>query len=451
MKRHSYADLIAWKSSPRRKPLLLLGARQVGKTYLVREFGANEFRRIHLFNFEAEADLVKSFERDLDPVRILKELSFRVGASIDPQTDLVFFDEIQSCPAALTSLKHFHERLPVLAVCAAGSLLGTHLTPASFPVGNVDILRMYPLSFAEFVEARAEPHVIKVHRAALGGEAPPSAAHQTLWDFWREYLVTGGLPEVVAKYIANHPGTPESFAEARMMQGRLITAYLADIAKHSGKVNAMHIERVWRAVPTQLAAVQDQSTQRFGFKDVVPGIHSYGRLVSAIDWLSKAGLVLRLPICHHAETPIAAFTKENQFRLYMFDVGLLGAMLSLPPVALMGYGFGTYKGFLAENFVAQELVASRQNASLFGWTEGSAEIEFLLQGSSGAVPVEVKSGQRVRAQSLRSYISKYKPATSIIISGRESALVKDSATGCLQVSVPLYLVPTTWNFINCST
>jgi predicted AAA+ superfamily ATPase len=321
------------------------------------------------------------------------------------------------------------------------------LATASFPVGNVDFLRLYPLSFAEFVEARASAHVSHAHRAAIVGDPLPTTAHHTLWDLWREYLVTGGMPEVIAAYIAKQPGSFDSLSTARAIQEKLITAYLADIAKHAGKVNAMHIERVWRSVPTQLASVVDQSTKRYAFKDVVPGIHTYGRLVGAIDWLTKAGLIIRVPICNHAELPISAFTKENHFKLYMFDIGLLGCMLSLPPATLLAYEFGTYKGYIAENLVAQELTASRQNASLLGWSEGTAEIEFLLQGPTSAVPVEVKSAGRIRAQSLRAFLTKYRPRTSVVISGRVQATKTDQTTGCLQANVPLYLVPATWNFI----
>lgn len=444
MIRCALLELQNWKRSQYRKPLIILGARQVGKTYLTKEFGAKEFRSTHAFNFELEPDLKPIFDRNLDPKRILEELSFHRGKTIDPHFDLVFFDEIQATPKALTSLKHFHEQIPELALCAAGSLLGLHLAESSFPVGNVDWLKLYPMSFQEFLQARAPEHIHKAYFHANQGSILPMTAHQQLWDLWREYLITGGLPEVVARYIANKPGSIEAFVEVRETQQKIMNAYLADVAKHSGKVNALHIERTWRAVPRQMVTVQDISINRFKFKDVIPGVHNYSRLAGPIDWLTKAGLIIQVPVCEHAETPLSAFTKQNHFKLLMFDIGILGAMLELPPAALIGYDFGTYKGYIAENFVAQELTAAQPNRSLFGWSEGKAEIEFIVQGDKAAIPIEVKSSTRIRAQSLRTFIEKYKPETSIIVSGRPFAESLHPNGHTINVNLPLYLAGRAW-------
>ena len=446
MLRHARSDLTNWKVSKNRKPLIILGARQVGKTYLVQEFGKTAFSVTHVFNFEQEPRAAAVFDRDLVPQRIVAELSLLTGRPINPDTDLLFFDEIQAAPKALTSLKHFCEQMPRLAICAAGSLLGLSLAQSSFPVGYVDWLHLHPLSFHEFVLARGNALVCRAFAEAEHGQDISSTAHQMFWDLWREYLLTGGLPEVVSRYIANSPGSLEAVADVRVTQQKLINAYLADVAKHSGKVNALHIERTWASVPQQLAVAQDLSVSRFKFKDVVPGIHNYGRLAGPIDWLAKAGLILQVPICEHAETPIAAFTKPNHFRIYLFDVGILGAMLDLPARALLSYDFGTYKGYVAENFVAQALKASGPLRPLFGWTEAKSEIEFLLQGSTTSIPVEVKSAHRVRAQSLRVFNEKYRPKFSLILSGRppsESANANDVTTN---VQLPLYLAHRAWKY-----
>jgi len=445
MLRSAQSDLAAWKHSKNRKPLIILGARQVGKTYLVQEFGTSSFRRIHSFNFEREPRAAEVFERDLVPQRILTELSLLSGKPIQEESDLLFFDEIQAAPKALSSLKHFCNEMPKLAVCAAGSLLGLHLAESSFPVGYVDWLHLHPLSFYEFVVARAsEPVRIAYDTAVQGGEVS-STAHQIFWDLWREYLVTGGLPEVVSRYLSK-PCSMEAFADARATQQKLINAYLADVAKHSGKINAFHIERTWTSVPQQIASVQDMSVSRFRFKDVVPGVHNFGRLAGPIDWLAKAGLIIQIPVCERAEIPLAAFTKSNHFKIYMFDIGMLGAMLDLSPNALMSYNFGMYKGYVAENFVAQALRSSRPQRPLFSWSEGKSEIEFLLQGSETATPVEVKSSHRVRAQSLRVFNEKYKPKYSVILSGRSFAESRNANGATTNVQLPLYLADRAWAY-----
>ena len=439
MLREATSELLQWMSSKHRKPLIILGARQVGKTYLIKDFGAAHFPAVHVVNFELETEAAEIFERNLSPERILKELALFLGREINVQTDLLFFDEIQAAPRALTSLKHFHEKYPELALCAAGSLLGLHLAHSSFPVGFIDWLHLYPMSFQEFINARASSQVQKEFQSALSGNEISTVAHQIFWDLWREYLVCGGLPEVVVRYISNKPGSIESFTESRAIQRKLINDYLADVAKHAGKVNAMHIERTWKSVPSQIASAQDLSVSRFKFKDVVPGIHNFGRLAGSIDWLSKAGLIIQIPVCGKSETPISAYTKPNYFKLYMFDIGLLGAMLELPPAALMKYDFGTYKGYIAENFVAQTLKATLKETSIFGWSEGKSEIEFLLQGHKGPIPVEVKSSSRIRAQSLKTFIDKYNPGTSIVISGRPIAKSTHANGVTHNVNLPLYL------------
>lgn len=445
MKRHAIKQLQDWQRSSERKPLIVLGARQVGKTFLIMEFGKYCFEQVHAINFELNPEISRVFEQNLDPKRLIKELSFVLGHSIDVQKDLLFLDEIQVSPAALTSLKHFREQLPQLAVCCAGSRLGLHLNDGSFPVGSVDFLKLYPMSFAEYLEARAPAQVVCAYTEALSSGDLPIMAHDPLLNFYREYLIVGGLPEVVSHFIKRSGSLFEACQDARKRQAILITSYLSDIAKHCGRTNAMHIERVWQSVAIQLAAAHDLSTNRFKFKDVVPGIHNYGRLASAIDWLTKAGLVVRVPICERAELPLKAYTKENTFKLFMMDVGLLGAFLSLPPEAILRYDYGTFKGYFSENFVAQELLQSNPNEPFYSWSEGKSEVEFLLQNADGGIPVEVKSGQRVRAQSLRVFNEKYKPQTSIVVSAKP--LMERRLSDRREVNLPLYLAAKAWGYV----
>lgn len=257
--------------------------RQIGKTYLLKEWGKKQFQAVHTLNFETTEAAAKIFEGDLKPNRILKEISFLLGTRIDINKDLLFLDEIQACPRALTSLKYFNEDLPALAVVAAGSLLGVYLGPVSFPVGKVDILPMYPMSFEEFLTALGEDLLIELLRNWKFPEPIPQSAHQRLWERLTWYMVVGGLPEVVQTFCEHQDDLYVACTKARERQKQLLLAYYADFAKHAGQENAMHIERVWRAVPSQLALSQSSSAKRFQFTGVVAGIDRYQKLSGAID------------------------------------------------------------------------------------------------------------------------------------------------------------------------
>lgn len=447
--REASKHLKLWNNVENRQPLLVTGARQVGKTSLIRYFGETEYARFHEFNFEESRSLHKIFEGDLNPQTIIRELSLFSDQAIDPEKDLIFFDEIQTCPSALNSLKYFAERLPRTAVIAAGSLLGLHLSGESFPVGKVDRLSVYPLNFSEFVNATMSESVKASWQRALVSCEVSSTLHDRLWSCFLDYLIVGGLPGVVMDFISalrSPTHLKEAYDAARRRQFLISKDYVADIAKHAGKANARHIESVWNQIPLQLSRVLDQSTSRFQFKNVVPGINSYRDLSGPIDWLTQAGLALRIPLCHHAELPLSAFTTENMFKLYVFDTGLLGCLLDLRPYTVRDFGFKTYKGFFVENFVAQELVASSNASQIYCWSEAKAEIEFLIQGIKGPLPIEVKSGTRVRSKSVASFLERYHPSTSVILSGRgPSAEIKNSKGGPTEmINWPLYFAGMLW-------
>lgn len=420
MKRDFSSDLLAWKNSAGRKPLVVRGARQVGKTYSLKEFARSQFRAFHYLNFEEDPRLADIFEGSLEPGRVLDEMRFRLNRNIDAGRDLIILDEVQRCGRALTSLKYFCEEMPEAAICAAGSLLGVTLSADSFPVGKVTFLDLHPMSFVEFLEGIGEELAASLHRGHDPRMPYPRSGHERLWELWKQYLVVGGLPAAVVAFAHDRTNLFEATRRARDVQRDLVRAYLADIAKHGGKVNALHIERVWQSVPAQLARAHDGSAPKFKFRDVVPGIRGYARLAGPIDWLQAAGLVLRTSMIEAPSIPLSGFAYENRFKLYLFDIGMLGALADIPPAILLRYGFGSYQGWVAENAVAQALhTAGVRN--LYCWTGRTSEVEFVVQAGAGVVPIEVKSGATTRSKSLGVYEQKYSPPLAVVLSARNSS------------------------------
>lgn len=433
MKRSIYKELVAWKESKDRVPLILRGARQVGKSYILREFGKNEFARCHHFDFEKnKKELVPLFRENLSPDRLVTNLSLFAGVQIETGKDLVIFDEIQNCPEALTSLKYFSEDLPGMFVCAAGSLLGVSLSGSSFPVGKVCYLDLYPLNFEEFLMNMGDDIVFREFQDSLSTRQVSSLLHSRLWDCLKEYYVVGGMPRIVSNYFSLRDRKAEGMHRARKLQAELLDTYRGDFSKHSGKTNALHIGSVFENIPIQLASHMDESAQRYRFRDVIPGKRGYALLAGPIDWLLGAGLVYKVPICEKAQLPLKSFTKANIFKLYIFDVGLLGCMLGLDPHTIMAQDYGLVKGFFAENFVASELTASGEK-NLYSWSERESEMEFVLDIDGKIIPVEVKSGIRTKAQSLRQYLIKYKPELAVMVSGQPLNFDKRPVLRC-----PLY-------------
>jgi len=415
MERDIIKQLIHWKNKKARKPLIMKGARQVGKTFILKKFGEQEFEKSHTFNFEKDPKLAEIFEEDLDPIRIVRDLSLRQQKKIDIAKDLVVFDEIQYCPKALTSLKYFQEDLPDCYVCAAGSLLGIYLAPVSFPVGKVEHLSMYPMTFIEFLRALNDELSVELLENITPTCHISALAHDHLWKRLKTYFITGGLPEVVEIYRSQQKDEFNAFHNVRNKQEDLIKDYFADIAKHSGKVNAMHINRIWQSIPDQLGMTHDGSAPKFKFKDVILGIDRFSKFAGPIDWLEAAGLIIKVRIAHLSQLPLKSFVKENTFKLFMFDIGILGAMMKLTPAVILEYDYGTYKGFFAENYIAQVL-EGMNHGPLFSWSEKSAEIEFLRQVEDKIIPIEVKSGWVTKSKSLAVYNQKYQPEYMVIAS-----------------------------------
>lgn len=419
MQRLAIKELKDWKTTRGRKPLVLRGARQVGKTHLLAEFGKSEFSKSHYLNFEKNSELNSIFEKDLDPKRIVRDIELLLHTTINAENDLLIFDEIQYCPRALTSLKYFCEDFPQQAVCAAGSLLGVTLGEASFPVGKIDFLEIYPLSFYEFLLALEENRLFDL----LNEDALPhlpEAVHLKLLNILKMYWVTGGLPEIVKLFLDTKDSLQNAFQKIRERQILLLQMYIADMAKHSGQENAMHLERVWRSIPTQLGHDQDAKSGKFVFKGVVPGIKSYNRLVGVIDWLQNAKLLIKVPIVTQARIPLTAFVKENNFKLYCFDVGILGALGDIPPHLIYGADLSAFRGLIVENFIAQELQANKCD-KIYSWRGKSSEIEFVLQGRDEVIPIEVKSGKSTKSKSLNIFIERYHTRNAVIFSALNTA------------------------------
>lgn len=412
MQREISHKILLWSQSSNRKPLLLLGARQVGKTHALNIFAKegvsnNLFKNSHYFNFEEEGQkLAEIFEPDLSPERIISELSLRSGTNITTD-DFIIFDEIQASPNALNSLKYFAEKMPDLCLAAAGSLLGLQLSETSFPVGKVDRLWLGPLTFREFLAGIEDEAAVKAYDEAVSSKKSTPFVHSLLWEKFRLFSALGGLPEVVNTYNENSGSLVSALEKARQVQTSLLKDYYADIAKHSGKNNSMHIQAVFENIPSQLGQNLEEGAKKFKFGSVLPKKRGFAELQGPIKWLIRAGLVYQVKITKQAEFPLETFCKESIFKLYIFDVGLLGALSKIPIERIYQNDYGQSKGVFAENVVLQLLVKDEDHA-IYCWNKNTAEIEFLTVVKNSLLPVEVKASHRTRSKSLKSYLSHHK-------------------------------------------
>ena len=297
---------------------------------------------------------------------------------------------------------------------------------------------MAPMTFEEFLLAGPDPALATHFQSLCATSLPSEAVHALMWREFTMYLAVGGMPEVVAAFQSLRADLWNACAEARKIQERLTTNHLADMAKHCGKQNAMHLERLWQNIPAQLSRDQSGSAPKFAFKEALPGLRGYERMAGVIDWLHAAGLILRHPIVNSGHLPFAAHAKENFFKLFVFDIGLLGALSRLPMANILRQDYGSYKGYCAENFVAQEFHALGWQTAC--WREGQAEVEFLCEHQGRAMPVEVKSGQVTQSKSLASFQAKYHPPLSFLLSGK----VPRGQAGFTRRHLPLYMASKLW-------
>jgi uncharacterized protein len=441
LKRSITKRLVEWKNRDGRLPLLMLGARQTGKTYILEGFGREEFPRYHRFDFAEDPRLEGLFEGSLSPERILADLAVYSDAQIDPRRDLIVFDEVQQCARALTSLKYFAEKMPRSFVAASGSLLGLGLGDNLFPVGKVERLYLHPMSFAEFLDGTGQARLARAVDGISLGEPPPEPIHDKIWEQLKRYFVTGGLPGAINGYREAMPDLRAAFSRVREIQKALIADYRFDISKHSGALKAVRIDAVLENVPSQLAR-ENKGSKKFVFKDVLPSASRYSTLEGPIEWLVQAGLIHRVPICSDPGIPLRAVANEKRFKLYLMDVGLLGAMVGLAPRAIAAYDYGSYKGYFAENFVLQEMIVAGES-NIASWARNTSEVEFLWERDGEITPVEVKAGISAKAKSLGVYYARYNPRMSVLLSGRPATV--DAGGG--RLNLPLYLASRLGDFV----
>lgn len=432
MKRLIYNRLSEWKNSGNRKPLLLQGARQVGKTYLMEEFGKNEYEHFITLNFEEDPGLKTLFEEGLRPETIIENIGIYFGKKITSQNTLLFFDEIQIVPEVLTSLKYFSEKAPEYHIIAAGSLLGISIgKPTSFPVGKVNFITMYPMNFNEFLVALGETVLAEKLIAIEKIQPLPEIIHDKLNKLYKQYLFTGGMPEVLQNYIET-----KDIALVRQTQNEILEAYKRDFLKYTDKGQALKTTEVWQSIPFQLA----RENKKFKYGDVRKKARA-STFENAIEWLKGAGLIHPAYNITTPKLPLPGYADYSKFKVYMLDTGLLGAMLNLPSrtIVLPDEIFREYNGAFIENFVAQEFTA-QGISPLFYWTSKSdAEVDFLLQKENRIYPLEVKSGTSLKLKSLRSYTDKYHPDHIFRASPRNF-----TQSGNF-VNIPLYSI---YNFMN---
>jgi len=403
MKRDIYEKLVTWKSSSRRKPLILQGARQTGKTFILKEFGQNEYDSIVCCNFEEDPGLDGLFQRDVKPDRILAELSIYKNHQIRPGEDLVIFDEIQASNSALNSLKYFSEQRNDVHIAAAGSLLGVKLSvPGTFPVGKVNFFHLYPMSFFEYLDAMGETRYRKLLEGIQAPVPLTEPFHSHLIDLLRRYYFVGGMPEAV-KHFA---GTGNS-REVRAIQEEIIKSYVLDFAKHAPAADIPKLTRIWDSIPKHLA----RENKKFVFSAVRKGARAR-EYENALIWLEDAGLVNRANAVEVAKHPLKYYADIACFKVYAMDVGLLGAMAG-SPVEMLAQGerlFNEYEGAFVENFVAQQLV-SHFHQPLYYWRSkgGKAELDFLCEFEGRICPLEVKAGINLKSKSLKSYDLQFQP------------------------------------------
>ncbi len=426
MYRIAIEKLLKWKQNKRRKPLIIEGARQVGKTWLMQEFGRQAYADTVYINFDSNARMAELFASDLDINRLIMGLELYAGRKIDPDNSLLIFDEVQEVPRALASLKYFYENAPQYHIVCAGSLLGIALHQGtSFPVGKVDFLKLYPLSFREFLMA-----VDKGRFAELLDKQDfqmISSFKETYIDALKQYYFVGGMPEVVENFAEN-----KDFIEVRQIQKRILAAYEQDFSKHAPNEIVPRLRMLWNSIPSQLS----KENKKFIYGLVREGARAK-EYETAIMWLSDCGLVHKVSRVNTAGVPLKAYEDLKAFKLFVVDIGLLGCMTGLRGRTLLDGNelFTEFKGALTEQYVCQQL-KTIEDLDVFYYTNdrGSCEIDFVVDTGERIVPVEVKAEVNLKAKSLKTYHEKFSPEVSIRTS------MSDYKKEEWLVNLPLYAI-----------
>lgn len=428
MERTLIEELHNWKDKSDRKPLILRGARQVGKTWLLKDFGKRFFKEVCYINFEQKDVLGAIFEGTLSPKRIIEQLSVYSGKKILPENTLIIFDEVQEMPRALTSLKYFAEEAPEYAICCAGSLLGVALLEGtSFPVGKVEFLDLYPLSFREFLLANGEEMLLDY--ILKDGNRELAAFTERLTDYLKKYLVIGGMPSAILKWLDTH-----DFFEVDDVQKQLVAAYENDFSKHAPRQMIEKIRYVWDSIPSQLA----KENRKFVYGLVREGARAR-EYEDSLMWLSDAGEIIRTYNISKPDIPLKAYADLKSFKVFLLDVGLLRCLSGVSPKVILEGSriFEEFKGALTEQYVCQELQLHKRLQTNFYWTSSSsAEVDFLISDGMEVFPLECKAGLTMNAKSLKVYRQKYKPKLSL----RTSLLPYSRNEEEGIVNIPLYML-----------
>ena len=426
MKRKLLENLVEWKNRKAHKPLILEGARQVGKTWLMQEFGNTQYKKVAYINFDRNLKMRETFETDLDTKRLITAIGLDAEFKITPEDTLIIFDEIQECPRAITSLKYFNEDAPEYDIIAAGSLLGVaHHTGTGFPVGKVEFLRLYPLSFTEFLDARGkEQYVELIEKQDFEMIKIFSNKFE---DLLKQYCYIGGMPEVVQNFVNNG-----DFNQVRTIQKRILSAYERDFSKHIPANTVEKARMLWNSIPTQLA----KENKKFIYNAIKKGARAK-EFETALTWLRNNGLIYQVHKITKPGLPIGAYADLNAFKLFVLDVGLLGALSGLEAKTILGKYeiFQEFKGAIAEQYVLQQF-KTIDDMPIYYWTNETSrsEVDFVIQRESKVIPVEVKAATNLKARSLKIYMEQFKPELAI-----RTSLADYKKTENL-VDIPLYAI-----------
>ncbi len=437
MERAAMAELLGWKNKRNRKPLIIEGARQVGKTWLMKEFGRLHYQNTVYINFDSDLSIRELFDQDMNVNRIITGLELFSGKKIDAEKTLIIFDEIQEVPSALSSLKYFYENNPEYNVVCAGSLLGIALhSGTSFPVGKVDFIKLYPLSFSEFLYALGNDRYADL---LAGNDFQMINTFRSFYtDALKHYYFTGGMPEAVLCYAET-----KDFNEVRRIQRRILDAYEQDFSKHAPNDIVPKIRMVWNSIPSQLA----KENKKFLYGLVREGARAKD-YETAIMWLSDCGLVYKIPRVNSPKLPLKAYEDMKAFKLFVHDTGLLGCMTGLGARTLIegNAAFSEFKGALTEQFVLQQLKTDR-DLSVYYYTNdrGSCEIDFVIDNGEMVIPVEVKAEENLQAKSLKSFREKYSPEISVRTSMSEYRKEE------WMINIPLYMTGSLGNIVKSNS
>jgi len=433
MKRDIYKTLIEWRNTIGRKPLLMKGARQTGKTWLLKEFGRQEFNRLAYCNFEEEPLLEDLFRNSLKPSDIIPKLSIHTRTDIIPGETLLLLDEIQLSNNALNSLKYFCEEMPELHVAAAGSLIGLKLSkPRSFPVGKVTLMDIFPMTFLEFLDAVGESRLRALLESLPSLDSIPELFHLKLTDLLKVYYVVGGMPEALDVYARDR-----SLERVRAVQRNILNTYTLDFAKHAPKTDVPRLGIIWDSIPTYLA----KENKKFIFSGLAKGARAR-EYEAALQWLGDASLIHRSYAVESAQLPIAGAADRSAFKVFSLDVGLLAAQARIPVEAVVRGDdlFSTYRGAFVENYVAQQLMAlmGEEGGELHYWRSESrkAEVDFLVTLRGQILPLEAKAGVNPKSKSLGVYQERFRPKLSL-----RTTLLNLKRQDKL-VNIPLYAIGT---------